>query len=76
MQKLSSLVTLGTAAGPSLRPHRAQSSNLLIVNGTYYVIDAGDGVAWRGIANARSRSTSRARPGPKSLAGLPLNLGE
>ena len=47
MQKLSSLVTLGTAAGPSLRPHRAQSSNLLIVNGTYYVIDAGDGVARR-----------------------------
>jgi len=47
MQKLSSLVTLGTAAGPSLRSDRAQSSNLLIVNGTYYVIDAGDGVARR-----------------------------
>ena len=47
MQKVSSLVTLGTAAGPSLRPDRAQSSNLLTVNGTYYVIDAGDGVARR-----------------------------
>jgi ribonuclease BN (tRNA processing enzyme) len=47
MPKLSSLRTLGTAAGPSLRPDRAQSSNLLTVNGTHYVIDAGDGVARR-----------------------------
>ena len=47
MQKLSSLVTLGTAAGPSLRPDRTQSSNLLTVNGAYYVVDAGDGVARR-----------------------------
>ena len=48
MQKLPSrLITLGTAAGPSLRPDRAQSSNLLTVNGTHYVVDAGDGVARR-----------------------------
>ncbi len=47
MKKLSSLITLGTAAGPSLRPDRAQSSNLLIVNGAHYVVDAGDGVARR-----------------------------
>ena len=48
MQKLSSLlITLGTAAGPSLQPDRAQSSNLLTVNGTHYVVDAGDGVARR-----------------------------
>jgi ribonuclease BN (tRNA processing enzyme) len=47
MQKLSSLVTLGTASGPSLRPDRAQSSNLLTVNGTHYVVDAGDAVARR-----------------------------
>ena len=47
MPKLSSLVTLGTAGGPSLRPDRAQSSNLLTVNGTHYVVDAGDGVARR-----------------------------
>ena len=47
MKKLSSLITLGTAGGPSLTPNRAQSSNLLTVNGTYYVIDAGDGVARR-----------------------------
>ncbi len=45
--KKSSLVTLGTAAGPSLRPDRTQSSNLLTVNGTRYVVDAGDGVARR-----------------------------
>ena len=47
MQKPSSLLTLGTASGPSTRPDRAQSSNLLTVNGTHYVIDAGDGVARR-----------------------------
>ena len=47
MQKLLSLITLGTAAGPTLRPDRAQSSNLLTVNGMHYVIDAGDGVARR-----------------------------
>jgi ribonuclease BN (tRNA processing enzyme) len=41
------LITLGTVAGPPPRPHRAQFSNLLIVNGTIYVIDAGDGVARR-----------------------------
>lgn len=43
----STLITLGTAGGPSLGRHRAQSSNLLTVNGTRYVIDAGDGVARR-----------------------------
>jgi ribonuclease BN (tRNA processing enzyme) len=47
----SRLITLGTVAGPPPRPHRAQSSNLLIVNGTLYVIDAGDG-ATRRIAKA------------------------
>jgi ribonuclease BN (tRNA processing enzyme) len=41
------LVTLGTVAGPPPRVHRTQSSNLLIVNGTLYVIDAGDGAARR-----------------------------
>jgi len=41
------LITLGTAAGPSTQPDRAQSSNLLTVNGTHYVVDAGDGVARR-----------------------------
>jgi ribonuclease BN (tRNA processing enzyme) len=41
------LVTLGTAGGPVPRAKRAQSSNLLEVNGTPYLIDAGDGVARR-----------------------------
>jgi ribonuclease BN (tRNA processing enzyme) len=41
------LITLGTGAGPSLRADQAQSSNLLTVNGTHYVIDAGDRVASR-----------------------------
>ncbi len=41
------LITLGTASGPFPRAGRAQSSNLLTVNGTHYVIDAGDGVARR-----------------------------
>jgi ribonuclease BN (tRNA processing enzyme) len=45
--KVSSLITLGTAAGPSLGRHRAQSSNLLTVNRQHYVVDAGDGVARR-----------------------------
>lgn len=47
MKAPSSLITLGTAAGPSLTPGRAQTSHLLTVNGTYYVVDAGDGVARR-----------------------------
>jgi ribonuclease BN (tRNA processing enzyme) len=41
------LVTLGTAAGPPPRAHRAQSCNLLMVNGAPYVVDAGDGAARR-----------------------------
>jgi ribonuclease BN (tRNA processing enzyme) len=41
------LITLGTVAGPPPRANRAQSSNLLVVNGTLYVIDAGDGAARR-----------------------------
>src|SRR5262249_51081367 len=46
------LITLGTASGPIPRAGRAQSSNLLIVNGALYVVDAGDGVARR-LAKAR-----------------------
>jgi ribonuclease BN (tRNA processing enzyme) len=41
------VITLGTLAGPVPMPHRAQSSNLLIVNNTFYVVDAGDGVTRR-----------------------------
>jgi ribonuclease BN (tRNA processing enzyme) len=46
------LITLGTSGGPPPRAGRAQSSNLLIVNGALYVVDAGDGVGRR-LAKAR-----------------------
>ncbi|MBV8534489.1 MAG: MBL fold metallo-hydrolase [Alphaproteobacteria bacterium] len=41
------LITLGTAGGPLPRKDRTQSCNLLIVNGTLYVVDAGDNVTRR-----------------------------
>ncbi len=41
------VITLGTLAGPPPRAHRAQASNLLIVNGAVYVVDVGDGAARR-----------------------------
>jgi ribonuclease BN (tRNA processing enzyme) len=41
------IITLGTRGGPLPTKDRAQSSNLLIVNGTPYLIDAGDGVTRR-----------------------------
>lgn len=41
------LITLGTRSGPNPTVGRAQNSNLLIVNGTYYLIDSGDGVVRR-----------------------------
>jgi hypothetical protein len=43
----TTLITLGTAGGPLPRADRAQSSNLLVVNGTLYLIDAGGGVTGR-----------------------------
>jgi ribonuclease BN (tRNA processing enzyme) len=41
------VVTLGTAGGPLPRKDRAQSSNLLVVDGRLYLVDAGDGVTRR-----------------------------
>lgn len=41
------VVTLGTQGGPVPRAHRAQSANLLVINGIHYLIDAGDGVSRR-----------------------------
>ena len=41
------VITLGTRGGPLPTKDRAQSSNLLVVNGTLYVIDAGDGLTRR-----------------------------
>lgn len=41
------VITLGTAGGPLPRAQRAQACNLLVVNGTPYLIDAGDGAVRR-----------------------------
>jgi ribonuclease BN (tRNA processing enzyme) len=41
------LITLGTRGGPLPTKDRTQSSNLLVVNGALYLIDAGDGVTRR-----------------------------
>jgi ribonuclease BN (tRNA processing enzyme) len=41
------LFTLGTKSGPAPGVGRAQSSNLLIINGALYVVDAGDGITRR-----------------------------
>ena len=41
------LITLGTRSGPNPTAWRAQSSNVLIINGIPYIIDAGDGVTRR-----------------------------
>src|SRR6476469_6227917 len=41
------LITLGTAGGPLPRADRMQSSNLLVVNGALYLIDAGGSMTSR-----------------------------
>ncbi len=43
----NTIVTLGTTAGPMPRKGHAQAANLLVVNGTLYLIDAGDNVTRR-----------------------------
>jgi ribonuclease BN (tRNA processing enzyme) len=39
------LILLGTAGGPSIKKARAQPANAVIVKGSVYIIDAGNGVA-------------------------------
>lgn len=46
-KKGTRLVTLGTRGGPTSTVERAQTSNLLIVNGALYVVDAGPGITDR-----------------------------
>jgi ribonuclease BN (tRNA processing enzyme) len=46
-QAETTLITLGTRGGPLPTKDRAQSSNLLAVNGALYLIDAGGGVTGR-----------------------------
>jgi ribonuclease BN (tRNA processing enzyme) len=41
------VITLGTRGGPIPMVGRAQSSNILIVNGAFYIVDAGEGVTRR-----------------------------
>jgi glyoxylase-like metal-dependent hydrolase (beta-lactamase superfamily II) len=41
------IIMLGTRGGPFPTKDRMQSSNLLVVNGTPYLIDAGDSVTRR-----------------------------
>jgi ribonuclease BN (tRNA processing enzyme) len=47
VKSVTRLITVGTAGGPVPRAKRAQSANLLVVNGTPYLIDAGDGTTRR-----------------------------
>ncbi len=42
--KNSELVLLGTGGGPRIWAARSQPASALIVDGTVYIIDAGDGV--------------------------------
>lgn len=44
-KKGTQLVLLGTAGGPSIKKARAQPANALVVNGSLYIIDTGDGVS-------------------------------
>jgi hypothetical protein len=46
-KKGTRVITLGTKNGPFPEAGRAQSSNLLVVNGSQYIIDASDGVTRR-----------------------------
>ena len=56
----TTLITLGTGGGPLPRPDRAQSSNLLIVNGALYLIDVGGGVTGRIVQSGNNfRSVSK-----------------
>ncbi len=61
----TTLITLGTRGGPLPTPDRAQSSNLLVVNGALYLIDGGGAVTMR-IVQADEAKTYYA--GPITLA--------
>jgi ribonuclease BN (tRNA processing enzyme) len=43
--KATRLILLGTQGGPRVREDRSQPASVLIVNGTPYLVDAGNGVA-------------------------------
>ena len=48
----SRLIMLGTAGGPTPKPNRAAPAQAVVVNGSIYIIDCGDGVA-RQVAMAK-----------------------
>ena len=39
------LILLGTAGGPAVKKSRVQPANAVVVNGSVYIVDAGDGVS-------------------------------
>ena len=43
-ERLTRVVLLGTAGGPSAKPARAQPANAVIVDEDIYIVDAGDGI--------------------------------
>lgn len=72
------LITLGTIAGPVPTADRAQTSNLLIVNGQYYLIDAGANAARRvaqaGVAVPQIDNIFITHEHSDHTAGLPFLL--
>src|SRR5690625_5032688 len=72
------LITLGTIAGPVPTVDRAQTSTLLIVNGRYYLIDAGANAARRvaqaGVSVPRIDNVFITHQHSDHTAGLPFLL--
>jgi ribonuclease BN (tRNA processing enzyme) len=53
----SRLILLGTAGGPTPKPNRSGPAQAIVVNGTTYIVDCGDGVA-RQMALAKLKFSS------------------
>lgn len=70
----TTLITLGTAGGPLPRPDRAQSSNLLVVNGALYLVDAGGGVTGRLVQSGLTFAMPARYSSPTSTVITPMVL--
>lgn len=72
------VITLGTAGGPLPRADRTQSSNLLVINGSSYLVDAGDNVTRRIVqAHVDFRTVGKVfitHPHSDHVLGLPTLL--